>query len=102
MATTRLTSRRRQDPGSKWVRIAMAVLATVGLIDTGSITLKRWGLLGQLTCPVGGDGCDKVLSSAWGTLFQGGWVQHSALIRGGAGLPRGAGDGHRAPAPWAG
>ena len=71
MATTRLTSRRRQDPGSKWVRIAMAVLATVGLIDTGSITLKRWGLLGQLTCPVGGDGCDKVLSSAWGTLFQG-------------------------------
>ena len=71
MATTRLTSRRRQDPGSKWVRIAMAVLATVGVIDTGSITLKRWGLLGQLTCPVGGDGCDKVLSSAWGTLFQG-------------------------------
>ena len=49
----------------------MAVLATVGLIDTGSITLKRWGLLGQLTCPVGGDGCDKVLNSAWGTLFQG-------------------------------
>ena len=71
MATTRLTSRRRQDPGSKWVRIAMAVLATVGLIDTGSITLKRWGLLGQLTCPVGGDGCDKVLNSPWGTLFQG-------------------------------
>ena len=49
----------------------MAVLATVGVIDTGSITLKRWGFLGQLTCPVGGDGCDKVLSSAWGTLFQG-------------------------------
>jgi len=71
MAATRLTSRRRQDPGSKWARIAMAVLATVGVIDTGSITLKRWGLLGDLTCPVGGDGCDKVLSSAWGTLFQG-------------------------------
>ena len=71
MAATRLTSRRRQDPGSKWVRIAMAVLATVGVIDTASITLKRWGLLGDLTCPVGGDGCDKVLSSAWGTLFQG-------------------------------
>ncbi|MGC6482761.1 MAG: vitamin K epoxide reductase family protein [Synechococcus sp.] len=71
MATTRLTSRRRQDPGSKWVRIAMAVLATVGVIDTGSITLERWGVFGQLTCPVGGDGCDKVLNSAWGTLFQG-------------------------------
>ena len=30
-------------------RIAMVVLATAGLIDTGSITLKRWGLLGNLT-----------------------------------------------------
>jgi len=47
----------------------MAVLATVGVIDTGSITLKRWGLLGNLSCPMGADGCDKVLNSAWGTLF---------------------------------
>ena len=71
MAASRLTSRRRQDQGSKWVRIAMAVLATVGVIDTGSITLKRWGLLGNLTCPMGADGCDQVLNSPWGTLFQG-------------------------------
>ena len=72
MAASRLTSRRRQDQGSKWVRIAMAVLATVGVIDTGSITLKRWGLLGNLNCPIGSaDGCDKVLNSPWGTLFQG-------------------------------
>ena len=70
MGTTRLTSRRRQDQGFKWARIAMAVLATVGVIDTGSITLKRWGLIGDLTCPMGADGCDKVLNSAWGTLFQ--------------------------------
>ena len=48
MATQRLTSRRRQDQGSKWVRIVMAVLATVGIIDTGSITLKFWGVLGDL------------------------------------------------------
>jgi uncharacterized membrane protein/glutaredoxin len=47
------------------------VLATAGLIDTGSITLKRWGLLGNLTCPMGADGCDKVLNSAWGTVFAG-------------------------------
>jgi len=71
MATTRLTSRRRQDLGSKWVRIAMAVLATVGVIDTGSITLKRWGLLGSLSCPGGAEGCDKVLNSAWGTIARG-------------------------------
>jgi len=49
----------------------MAVLATVGLIDTGSITLKRWGMLGDLICPMGADGCDKVLNSAWGTIADG-------------------------------
>jgi uncharacterized membrane protein/glutaredoxin len=47
----------------------MAVLATVGAIDTGSITLKRWGVLGSLSCPGGADGCDKVLGSAWGTVL---------------------------------
>ena len=71
MGTTRLVSRRRQEPGAKWARIAMAVLATVGLIDTGSITLKRWGLLGDLICPMGADGCDKVLNSPWGTIADG-------------------------------
>jgi uncharacterized membrane protein len=47
----------------------MAVLATIGLLDTGSITLHRWGILGPLVCPGGSDGCDKVLTSAWGTLL---------------------------------
>ncbi len=69
MSATRLTSRRRQDPGSKWARIAIAILATIGVIDTGSITLNRWGWLGSLTCPGGLEGCDKVLNSAWGTIF---------------------------------
>ncbi len=47
----------------------MAVLATIGAIDTGAITLKRWGLIGPLTCPGGAEACDKVLNSAWGSLF---------------------------------
>jgi uncharacterized membrane protein len=47
----------------------MAVLATIGLLDTGSITLHRWGLLGPLVCPGGSDGCDKVLNIPWGTLL---------------------------------
>ena len=47
----------------------MAVLATIGTIDTGAITLKRWGLIGPLTCPGGAEACDKVLNSAWGSLF---------------------------------
>ena len=47
----------------------MGALATVGLLDTGSITLHRWGVLGPLICPGGSDGCDKVLNSVWGTFL---------------------------------
>jgi uncharacterized membrane protein len=65
----RLGSRRRSDPSRRWVRVAMAVLATIGAIDTGSITLKRWGLFGALSCPGGAEGCDKVLNSPWGTVL---------------------------------
>ena len=72
MSTTRLITRHRQQPGSKLVRIIMAILATVGMIDTGSITLEYWGLLSNFTCPAGTEGCDKVLNSAWGTLFRSG------------------------------
>ena len=63
------TSRRRGDPGRRWAQVAIAALATVGVIDTGSITLQRWGLLGPLSCPGGSGGCEKVLSSVWGTLL---------------------------------
>ncbi|MFO7629907.1 MAG: vitamin K epoxide reductase family protein [Prochlorococcaceae cyanobacterium] len=66
----RLSSQRRSSkPSRRWIRVAMAVLATIGAIDTGAITLKRWGLLGPLSCPGGAEGCDKVLNSAWGTIF---------------------------------
>jgi uncharacterized membrane protein len=65
--------RRRGDSGSKWIRVAMAVLATIGVIDTGSITLKAWGLLVSLSCNSQGlfgcNGCEKVLSSDWGSLL---------------------------------
>ncbi len=47
----------------------MAVLATIGVIDTASITLNRWGVIGDLSCPGGADGCDKVLNSPWGSVF---------------------------------
>ena len=47
----------------------MSVLATIGAIDTGAITLKRWGVMGALSCPGGAEGCDKVLNSPWGTLL---------------------------------
>ena len=51
----------------------MAVLATIGVIDTGSITLSKWGWIGDLSCSSNGlfscNGCEKVLSSAWGSLL---------------------------------
>ena len=70
MGSSRLKSRRRQDLGSKWTRVAIAVLSTVGVIDTGSITLNKWGWIGTLNCPGGIDGCEKVLNSPWGTFFE--------------------------------
>ena len=70
MGSARLTSRRRQEQGSKFARITIAVLSTIGIIDTGSITFNRWGLIGSLTCPGGKEGCDKVLNSPWGTIFE--------------------------------
>jgi len=69
MVSSRLKSR-RQDLGSKWARITIAILSTVGVIDTGSITLSKWGLIGNLNCQGGLADCDKVLNSAWGTFFQ--------------------------------
>ncbi len=71
MGTTRLSSRRRQDQGFKWARICIAVLSTIGVIDTGSITLSRWGWIGALSCPGGTSGCNQVLNSPWGRLFTG-------------------------------
>jgi uncharacterized membrane protein len=66
---SRLTTRRRPEPGRRWARVVMAVLATIGVIDTGSITLNRWGVIGSLSCPGGAEGCDKVLNSPWGSVF---------------------------------
>tara|TARA_Y100001968_G_scaffold62344_1_gene53091 strand:- start:56 stop:997 length:942 start_codon:yes stop_codon:yes gene_type:complete len=70
MGSTRLKSRRRNDFGSKWARILIAILSTVGVIDTGSITLNKWGIIGNLNCLGGLGGCDKVLNSPWGTFLQ--------------------------------
>ena len=63
-------SRQRPEPPfRRWVRPVMGGLATIGAIDTASITLERWGVIGELACPGGADGCDKVLNSAWGTVL---------------------------------
>ena len=72
MRSKRLTSRNRQEKDSKIARISIAILATVGIIDTGSITLSKWGLISSLSCPGDSGGCDQVLNSPWGTIFENG------------------------------
>ena len=70
MGASRLKNRRRQDQGSKWARVAIAILSTVGVIDTGSITINKWGWIENLSCPGGIGGCNTVLNSPWGTFLQ--------------------------------
>tara|TARA_Y100001968_G_scaffold266413_1_gene255917 strand:+ start:17448 stop:18389 length:942 start_codon:yes stop_codon:yes gene_type:complete len=70
MGKSRLKSRRRTDPSIKWTRIVIGILGTIGVIDTGTITLNKFGFIGSLSCPGGVEGCDKVLNSPWGTIFQ--------------------------------
>ncbi|ABM71322.1 Predicted membrane protein [Prochlorococcus marinus str. MIT 9515] len=68
MAIKTLKSRNKKD--LKWPKIIIAVISTIGLVDTGSITLKNWGVLKSLSCPGINNGCEKVLNSPWGTLFE--------------------------------
>ena len=49
----------------KWPKIIIAILSTIGLVDTGSITLKNWGLFNSLSCPGIKNGCETVLNSPW-------------------------------------
>ncbi len=68
MALKTLKIRNKKD--LKWPKIIIAILSTIGLVDTGSITLKNWGLFPSLSCPGIQNGCEKVLNSPWGTLFE--------------------------------
>ena len=67
MALNNLKSRNKID--LKWPKIIIAILSTIGLVDTGSITLKNWGLFTSLSCLGAKNGCEIVLNSPWGTLF---------------------------------
>jgi len=38
------TLNRRNKKDLKWPKIIIAILSTIGIVDTGSITLINWGL----------------------------------------------------------
>jgi len=67
MALKTLKSRNNKD--LKLPKIIIAIFSTIGIVDTGAITLKKWGLFSSLSCPGITNGCEKVLNSPWGTLF---------------------------------
>ena len=60
----------KNEKNLKWPKIVIAILSTIGIVDTGSITLKNWGLFSSLSCPGLNNGCDVVLNSPWGTLIK--------------------------------
>ena len=68
MALKTINNRNKKD--LKWPKIVISILSTIGLVDTGSITLKNWGLFKSLSCPGIQNGCETVLNSPWGTLFK--------------------------------
>ena len=69
MALNTLKSRNKKKD-LKWPKIFIAILSTIGIVDTGSISLKNWGLFTSLSCPGIQNGCETVLNSPWGTLFE--------------------------------
>ena len=60
----------KNEKNLKWPKILIAILSTIGIADTGSITLKNWGLFNSLSCPGVNKGCEAVLNSPWGTLIK--------------------------------
>ena len=69
MGSSRLIRRSRNEAVDRWPRLVMAVLASIGAVDTGVITFERWQVVPELPCPVTGDGCDLVLNSPWATVL---------------------------------
>tara|TARA_B100000965_G_scaffold226508_1_gene189616 strand:+ start:44 stop:982 length:939 start_codon:yes stop_codon:yes gene_type:complete len=80
----------KKEKDLKWPKILISILSTIGIVDTGSITLKNWGLFNSLSCPGNSNGCDAVLNSPWGSLFKnnqiniplslGGFISYSAIL----------------------
>ena len=56
-----LKNLKRSKKDLKWPKIIIAILSTTGIVDTGSITLKNWGLFTSLSCPGIQNGCETCL-----------------------------------------
>jgi uncharacterized membrane protein len=61
-----------------YARMAIALLALLGLIDSAYLTLERYSPQVALVCPLGG-GCETVQASRWSTLPPGGGIPVALL-----------------------
>jgi uncharacterized membrane protein len=71
MATeTRVPAREEEEaaaPAPPVTRMAIAVLALVGLFVAGYLALYKLGVIGEITCQVGS--CDRVQASPWAVFL---------------------------------
>jgi uncharacterized membrane protein len=68
-----------------YARMAIALLALLGLIDSTYLALERFSPRVALVCPLGG-GCEAVQASRWSTLPPGGGIPVALLGVGGYAL----------------
>src|SRR5262245_33739374 len=68
-----------------YARMALALLALLGLLDAAYLTLERFSPQVALVCPLGG-GCATVQASRWSTLPPGGGLPVALLGVGGYAL----------------
>ena len=61
--------KKKNEKELKWPKILLSLLSTIGVVDTATITLDKLGLLDSSSFCLTKNGCDIVLSSAWGNLF---------------------------------
>ena len=50
-------------------KVLISILSTIGIVDTATITLDKFGLFNSSTFCLTNNGCDIVLNSSWGTLL---------------------------------
>ena len=62
--------KRRNEVDLRWPKVLIAILSTVGLVDTGTITLDKFELFDSSSFCITQNGCAIVLGSPWGTIFQ--------------------------------
>ena len=63
------TLNRRNIKELRLPKVLISILSTIGIVDTATITLDKFGLFNSSKFCLTSNGCDIVLNSSWGTLL---------------------------------